>query len=350
MAKFVFRESFDTYTGRDAPVGFFSRWTCTDRGDYSLQPGRFLGRSLFLGNQQSNECFRPLDEEITEFTVGFSGLWYGLPTGFMGGSYIKTLNANLQRQWGIMIDPDGSIFFNGGANGARVIQANCRSAPYLIQPNVWNFFELEIKLHKTEGFVRLYMNGDPEPVISAVNIDTVFDGPGPARYLDLGVHPQFAGGVNWRIDDIYIWDEPIRRGPIRIESLPVDGNGAHQDFTPLTGADNAAMIDDVTPNIADYVIGTAPGQYDQYTIKNLSSDSATIFEVNLIMLGQQTGSTIRAIALGLESGEVVDMGPDIYMGSGFARYERRLSKNPDGNVDWTREAVNDLILRPEITV
>lgn len=350
MAKFVLRESFDTYNGKEAPVGVRSRWTVYDRGDYSLQPGRFLGRSWQMGYQKSDACFRALDEEVMEFTLGFSALWNSLPGGPMTGSYVKTLNNLNQRQWGIMVDPDGSLFFNDGANGARNIQPGCRSGPGLIQPNVWNFFELEIKLHKTEGFVRIYMNGDPTAIIDAEGIDTMFGGLGAARYIDLDVHNQFAAGEPWRIDDIYMIDAPVRIGPIRIESLPVNGNGAHQDFTPLTGADNAAMVDDATPVVEDYVIGTAPGQYDEYTMTNLSSTAAEIFEVNIVMLGQQTGSTIRAIALGVESEGVVSKGNDIYMGSGFARYERRLLKNPNGDVDWTKPSVDALILRPEITV
>ncbi len=265
---------------------------------------------------------------------------------------VKALNQDNVRQWGLHVDPDGSVFLNSGANGVRQIQPGCRSGPGVIQPGVWNFFELEIILHATAGEARLFVNGDPIPVFAATGINTVFTGPGPSRYIDLDTHNQFSGnGVGWfNVDDMYIWDEPVRRGPIRIESLPVNGNGSHQDFTALTGTDNAAMIDEALPNISDYVIGTAPGQYDEYTMTNLSSSAADVFEVNLVMLGQQTGSTIRAMALGVQSGAVVSKGSDIYMGSGFARYERRMLLNPDGNVAWTKSSVDNLLLRPEITV
>lgn len=353
MAKFIFRESFDTYNGRNAPIGYLSRWS--QGGGFAEQPGlaagRFLGQSLRTIWQ--NLFMRPLDEEVSEMTIGFSFKLESLPTILTSSVFVSILNPSIQSIIGICVDPDGSLYINRNAN-FRQRQVLQQSAPGLIQPNVWNFFELEIVLHATEGEFRVFMNGDPEPVLDVSGVNTL-GAAGPARYLSLFFRGDFTSNSSDTIgyqsfDDVYVWDEPIRRGPIRIESLPVNGNGAHQDFSPLTGTDNAAMIDEVLPNIDDYVIGTAPGEYDQYAVQNLSSSAAEIFEVNVVALGQQTGSTIRAVALGIESGAVVSKGDDIYMGSGFARYERRLLLNPATGLQWTKAEVDALILRPEITV
>lgn len=355
MAKFIFRESFDTYTDNNAaPTGILSRWTQSSHSP-ALAPGRFLGKSLSL--DWSDRFFRPLDDYAQELCIGFSYRQSTLPssastTGGFVGFFNDTVSSGGGMLCLLFVDADGSICLNRQNNRDDSRTIIGRSEPNVIQPGVWNFIEWEVRFGNGDGFTRVYLNGNPTPVLDLSDLDNVaHSGDTRARYLHMGGYGGNSSIGQRLYDDVYVWDEPARRGPIRIESLPVNGNGAHQDFTPLTGTDNATMIDETVPNLADYVIGTAPGQYDEYTLSNLTSSAATIFEVNLIMLAQQTGSTVRAMALGVETEGVTSLGEDIYMGSGFARYERRMQQRPiEIPENWTKTTVDSLILRPTITV
>lgn len=348
MAQFIFRESFDTYNGANAPIGYLSRWARDGGNAPTLVAGRFLGKSL--QNEWVNRFIRAFDTPDSSFACGFSFQQENNPTGVVGDTFINFRDASLTVQFGLRWSLGGALQVVRASDGGAVIAA---SEAGIMQNGVWNFIEIEVVLgNANNGQIRVYMNGDPDPVIDATGVNTA-NNTNPVAFIGLfsnaiGSH---GGAGSTKFDDMYVWDEPERRGPIRIEALPVDGNGAHQDFLPSTGSSNAACIDEIVPDTADYVIGTTPGQYDQYTMANLSSSVADVFEVNLVMLGQQTGSTIRAVALGVEVDGDTSLGGDIYMGSGFARYERRMLQTPqEVPQPWTKELVDGLILRPQITV
>jgi hypothetical protein len=134
------------------------------------------------------------------------------------------------------------------------------------------------------------------------------------------------GGNTW-IDDVVVWQEtsggvtlfnPSHLGPHRIETLTPAAEGTSAQFTPQSGSNNAAMVDDVgTPNGTDYVdTGTTPGNLDLYTHNTLSGAPTAIYAVSQTSIGFKSGNDTATIRHQYEVSGTTNESGDIDSGIG----------------------------------
>ncbi|RPI10555.1 MAG: hypothetical protein EHM63_02970, partial [Actinobacteria bacterium] len=128
-----------------------------------------------------------------------------------------------------------------------------------IAASTYYFVEFAFTIHGTTGTYDVRVNG--VSVVSGSGANTQVAGTGiwnGFRWWG----GQFGGGVN-EIDDLYIADDLTFRGDHRIVCLlPSTGNGTHAAWTPSTGTDHGALVDDASPNITDYVSTQGAGYVD----------------------------------------------------------------------------------------
>lgn len=149
-------------------------------------------------------------------------------------------------------------------------------------------FQIRYKIHDTTGIVRILMNDNE--VLNLTNVDTQNSANAFATSLRLGVQGGFNNAVsNFLVDDFIFCDTAgaVNNGLLgdkRVKWCPALAEGAQNDYTPSTGTDNAALVDENPANDdTDYIESQTVGHIDYVTI----SVSPAI----------PAGSTIEAVAV-----------------------------------------------------
>lgn len=349
--KIVLRESWDVYNGAGPDIGYQSRWTNTAGVRATLTAGRYGGQAIRFSSDvaYNHRLRRALDETILEQSGGmairFSNL---LATERFEAHFLRMIDGSWNSQFRVGLASDGAVFLQTINAGQTAYVEVARSAYHVLSASVWHYLEWEALVHNTAGYVRIYLNGDPTPIINYTG-KVGYNG-GACTHVDIGppTMDQITGNVD--IDDIYIQNFAARLNPRRIQTIRVDGNGATQNWVPSTGTDHSLCVDEVLANTSDYVSGTNVGDTEQFTLSNLLTDPVTIDEVNLIVYAQKTDGGTRAIKIGVKSGAFIAESADIYLPNGFTRYEAPIPKDPDGNTAWLTAKVNALLAQVKVSV
>lgn len=210
----------------------------------------------------------------------------------------------------------------------------------VVDPTSWYYIELEFKYANAGdgGYLKIYVNGtqvfsDASRSISSFSrsiwgiqfrCDETADGTGD-KWLGF--------------DDIVIYDldgsdhtEAI--GPVRIRRHGPNADGGTTDWTPSTGTDNYALVDEVTVDDTDYVETSTDNTVDRYELENSEAGIGNIVGVGVEAECFNTVGGTPTVFTGLknsttdEEGTVVDDTVD-------NTYVRSCHTNhPDGG-DWT---------------
>jgi hypothetical protein len=138
--------------------------------------------------------------------------------------------------------------------------------------NIWHYFEFQVT-------VRTGINGAYELRHNEVNVmsgSAVNLAEGGSDGADAHGFGYNSGGQVVKFDDIYILDNQGTvnnnfLGDSVIVGLLPDGEGNQNDFTPSTGIDNSALVDDASasPSETDYVSSDTNTHQDWYTYGDL---------------------------------------------------------------------------------
>jgi hypothetical protein len=213
----------------------------------------------------------------------------------------------------------------------------------------WFYLEWEGVLSNTVGESRLFINGNPTPVLNLSGVDTINTG-STVSFVDLGVATNTNTGLQIvAFDDMYVKQGATRLEPQKISTLRVNGNSTPQNWVPSTGSDHAAMVDETLANTTDWVAGNTVGDIDQFLLGNISGYPAAIHEVNVIAYARSSDAMTRAIEFGIQSNSVDEV-LEWYLSNSWARKDLPVPLNPDGSAAWDRDAINALKARLKVTV
>lgn len=353
----ILREGWDMYSAiADANTGVTGMWT-GPVGNSSLVAGRFGGQALKSTNTGSPSyprLRRSLDSTTWEAAIGVVIKAESLfPYEPSFHSFVRVSDSGGVSHLGVGFGAGGSltvIQLGGGGTSPFSQTVLAQSDFGILNPNVWHYIEIELLVDNTIGFCRVYVDGNDTPCINLTGADTKLS-VNPISHLEImPMQQDLSTHVNMTFDDIYVTDHATRLGPRRIQTLRVNGNGVIQDWTPSTGTDHAACIDEVLANTTDYISASTLGAVDQFTMTNLASDPLTIDEVNLVVYCEKTDGGTRAVKTGLKSGGTTSESTDIYLANGIARQDRVFTKDPNGNIAWDGPAVDALVTQVKVSV
>ena len=84
------------------------------------------------------------------------------------------------------------------------------------------------------------------------------------------------------IDDVYVTNTSTRLGESRVAVLYPSADTAHADWTPSTGTDHYALVDETTVNSdTDYVASGTVGDLDLYEVGDLPFTPESIHAVQV---------------------------------------------------------------------
>jgi hypothetical protein len=214
------------------------------------------------------------------------------------------------------------------------------SCPINFAPSQIFVLELHIKIADAGGLIELHIDLIPS---FSFNGDTK---PGAdATIGSLKLCCQYAGYSYW--SDLILHDATGLKNNswpngAKVLYLPVTGDGATKQWTPSSGADHYALLDECPPDGVDNIQSANPGEVDELTFDPLPAEAQTILAVIPQVYGFKTtaGSPSR-LALGLDLGGVQDYSPDLDLPVSSAPLKNVWEQKPGGG-DFSPANVNSL--------
>jgi hypothetical protein len=150
--------------------------------------------------------------------------------------------------------------------------------------NTWYYIELVTTTDNSTGTVAVYVNGSVSGWINLTGQDTQQSANAYTNAFALGCS---SNAVNQYFDDVYTVSgsggtHTTRLGDVKCVAVNAStGDGAVAQFTPSTGTDNGAMVDETTPDgDTTYNASAAAGNIDTYAFPAIGV-SGTIYGLNI---------------------------------------------------------------------
>ena len=215
------------------------------------------------------------------------------------------------------------------------------TAAGLISANTAHYIELKVLIHDSTGTVDLYVDGVSR--LSLTSQDTK-DG-GTNSYVD---RVTFTGvsGNQMILDDIYIANGAGSLnndvlGDVHVETLYPNAEGATIQWTPSTGTDNAALIDEPnTPNTTDYNSDSTPGNIDMFDMDALSDASLEVFGVQMNSYAAKDTTDTIQFRHRINSDSNIANGADNALNTAWLHFVEMFETDPDGGGQWTGAQLN----------
>jgi hypothetical protein len=331
----VLIEGFDHYPDGSTTQagGMGARWTASTTSSWGYPAGRIAGRCARRSGSGQITFDRPLPSELTSLTVGFAVL-----TDTAAPNSTQEL-VSLRSSGGAQLvigGTSGGLLQVGRGSFSNIFGTEAAGDPW--QAEAWYFLEIEAVIHGSTGEVRVYKNGVEVINVSGVNTK------GQAQYGVSTLRLRMPGtGSGWgasSFDDVYVADAATRLGDSRVITLVPDGDTGDKDWTPSSGENNYAMVDqEQVDGDSSYIASSTPGDLDIYTLGNLGVTPETIHAVQLMMCARKDDAATREVRLKLKSGSTVENGATQVMGTSYQYFHEIYDDDPDAAGPWTAAAV-----------
>ena len=243
----------------------------------------------------------------------------------------------------ITINSDGTIPARMGDENGSVIT----SSTFPLTASSWNHIEAKLVISSTLGEVEVRLNG--ETVLVATDLNT---GTTPiSQYL----WERSTGntGVNWNLDDIFIWDSEGTKnndfiGPARVHSRWPVSDVSPMDWAVIGAATAHEAVDDTSPDgDATCITAEDPGDVAGFTIDSLPADVIQVEGICIVHMSRLTSGGIGSTKAGVISGTEEYQGPEQQITTAYTHRPTCIDLNPDGDIPWTKSAVENAVFTIE---
>lgn len=160
-----------------------------------------------------------------------------------------------------------------------------------------------------------------------------------------------SNSVNWDYDDFTTWDANYTGYDLIGQACHAEaGNGANTDFTPSTGSDHGALVDEATDADDDstYNSSSVVGDIDTYTIEDVPT-TAIIRAVQSVDVTRKTDPGDRTIANVFRIGGIDYVGSDLAPSETYFHLLTPYSLSPATGVEFTAAEFNAMEAGEKIT-
>lgn len=360
----IFCDGFDHYAKADITKKWDSQYLYLEgsTGGLAADKGR-NGTSGWSYGRPSNYLWKAFPTgPLQSFTIGAGfnptngiGLDYPFATIFQFLAWgVKLCGLGVTSNHQIFVysyDDDGDLVIHGYADEP-------------IRTAMFQYMELQvIGISPTAGAMIAHMNG--KEIINVENVRTCGDSSYTyAEAFCLGGAGIGYGGAlsiahagQMYYDDVYVTDTSDASGAgntgflgdIRVEELMPDADSDYKEWTPLTGSDHYAMVDD-NPCDEDtsYNEGASDGLRDTYTFPSVAPVNGNVKGVCVNFVAKKMDSGNRSLSAIGRYNSTDANGTEVDLGSEYIVHQSFMEKAPDGTA-WTIAKVNDSVYGPEIT-
>lgn len=309
-------------------------WGAAGGGTIQIKTGRTgTGKSIRMGSSGNAGVLRtPIIGSSPEIHFGF---------GYYVGSLTETHIIC------IVVDSSGNVKFQLNLIASGNLQVSCPGFGHAISGSTtttpiagatWAWIEVSI-VFNASGSYSVDVNGSNESEISASGVDTFATGTAVNwGYVEWRSPTPVSADNSARYDDIYICDETgsvnntLLGDVVIVHTVPT--SDVTSDFTPSTGTDNFAVIDEQLPSDSDYVESATDGHIDMYGYNNLAL-SGDIYGINVRTRARKTApDDIRLISKS-DSGATASDTSAVPVSSETYEHYRIMETDPDTSALWT---------------
>lgn len=285
----------------------------------------------------------------TTITTGYIGFWFkfnDFDTTEGLDDMIMYLASTTTARVSMRLSSDGSLQLRSSTTGAELFDS---SDPLETVDGKLHFlfkgseYKIELKVYgfNINGSLELRVNDEVWGLIPIADTNGTFN----RIYFKTG---QVGEGADFEISQLYVLDD---QGGIddnnsflgkswKLEVIRPDAETAQIDFTPESGSDNSAMVDDAPRNNADadWNDSTGNAEIDRFTSAT-ALNGARVHNVNVVNVARHTGSSqnFRAVVFeGATSGD----GGDETLTESFQVFMEPFETNPDTALAWTQAEVD----------
>jgi hypothetical protein len=210
----------------------------------------------------------------------------------------------------------------------------------------------------TSGSVTIYVDEVPWLVLTGINTNGTgpFQSPGPwamfswntRGYLDDMYWGDNSGAAPW---NAFFGDDRVE-GQVALTDA-VGGGGFYREWTPSTGTDHGALLDEIPPNDdVDYVEGNAAGLREVVKFPNITLAAGLVHGVQLMPNCIKTLSGDRRLAPLVRSGGADALGTSKGLQQTSYKYNpaQMFQVDPTTSIAWTAATTNAMQGGVQITV
>jgi len=345
----IFAEGFENY-GTSGRPNFYKYSANTNAIYNSLTTGRFHGYAWRMGATWVGPAY----DIITTHHIAPNGN----TTMYLGMAVRKRstsgMTSGYSRRFITFFDHNdaaqASMYFNS-SNEATIEtytgQAiSLKDSGTFITDTAWHYIEYGVHINATTGWHEIRLDG-----VEICRFDGNTDYTGAGDITKVQVYSPFNYATYAiDIDDWYINDGngSVNNdfiGNITVEALIPTSDGNETDFTPSTGSDHYAVVDEVPPNSSDYITADTAGRRDTFGCSNLSYINREVKGVYVEYACKNEGiadNEMRSVTRvngttydGATTGLTVPIGQATYRTIG-----QSFDENPDTSNAWSVSEVN----------
>lgn len=334
----VFIEGWDDFSGPSGAAGLESAYTISSTlGGISLVAGHNGGQALRQAGSDAANMVCPFDSAVSSFTFVSFVRVLGFDTDRCVGFYNGTTEMISFR-----FSTDGSV---GVYRGATLLGSSAAAAVAI--DGVFHLMEMECVIDDSAGRITVYW--DDVQIINLTAQDTRNGTPTTVDRIKW--NPTASSTAAAYYDHTFVWDSATRPADqYYIETISVDADGATLNWTPSTGADHFAVVDELPASTADYLQASTVGNIDELIAASLSDTPTAILGAKVRGFFNKTDVTVREVRMGVKSGATTSAGTTTAITQTGTAVARTLLTDPDTAAAWTASGINALRLRPEVTV
>jgi hypothetical protein len=250
----------------------------------------------------------------------------------------------------------GTIRVLPNANGGITVWLNttqlASSANGIVSTGSWFWLEAKVTSGASStGVVEVRLNGDTTPIILAENVNI------PNAFTHVGLYASGNGGngnfaATVRFDDWVVWDDTDTVNNnfmgdtfVLVSDPDSDAASPNNDFVPSTGSDKFALVDEATPNDADFITANATNDVQEFGHVALNLPVGAVSAIASQVRAFKTDAGSSEIEVGISSNGQNSMGAGQALATGPTVRSHIANRNPDGNVPWTQSAAQAARLR-----
>jgi hypothetical protein len=316
-----------------ATAGLLRKWTSNGGANTATvsTPGRFGGNCILFGNNVGIE--KTLDAQTT-WIVGFALKSDDYPNA--GDITILEIKDGINVQMDVRFSRATQTLYvtrNGTVLGTAVP---------VFPIGVWKYIEFKTLIDNTVGTYQLKVDG--VSILSGTGADTQNTANASANRVKIYQSTTTASGT-MRISDIYICDGTGGAnndflGEVRIDTLFPSADGATLNWTPSTGTDHYALVDETSPNDdTDYNSSSTVGNIDLYEFANTAL-TGTIAAVGINMYVRKDDAGTRQIRSVTRRGGSNYTGSTLTVGSNYEFLTEIQQVDPSTSAAWTVSNLN----------
>lgn len=341
----IFMDGFDYYEPSGAGVfgGPMDRHWLFTGSTGSIQPGRH--NADFSNNlgfaTGSNTHNSPYIGDYATMIVGFV---FNIPVTNTNQRIFLFYDTGTI-QCSLYTDGNGVLSFYRG--DASVLLASGTTS---IFKNIWYHCQIKVTFDNTTGSVQVKLN----------ELDEIHSGGGPVTGLDTQVSSNASAnkigvsGGSFRsveYDDLWVLnDTPSASGPplddflgdIMIETLFADGDGAINDWTPLSGNNWENVDEHATDDDTSYVFTNTPSFIDLYSFDDLAqiTNAGTISAIQVDLMTKKTAAGGRNVRPIIRHDAVNYDGSTMFVTDDYGEQLEFFPANPGTSLGWTISEIN----------